>query len=163
MEIQLTFSLEEHPAKHSQLQDSGKDLKTQGETSPLHSLEWLTTLSPNGLSGKMSPVYCQATEDGTLVPSSGRWQVSGMGSLGGVLTLNSTASRKDVVESSLSDILQEIQDVPEKYYLSQRACQGIIARANRRGKALPKALSQALYLQSGLKVPEVQPETSVTT
>jgi hypothetical protein len=86
-----------------------------------------------------------------------------MGSLGGCLTLNTLEYPSEGVESSLSDILQEIQDVPEKYYLSQRACQGIIARANRRGKALPKALSQALYLQSGLKVPEVQPETSVTT
>ena len=163
MEIQLTFSLEEHPVKHSALQDCVKDLKTQGEISPSSSLQWLNTLSPNGLSGKMSPVFCPAQEDGILVPSSGRWQASAMGSLGGVWMLNTSESHKDEEESFLLDILQEIQDVPEKYYLSQRACQGIIKRAERRGKALPMHLSQALYLQSGLKVPEVQPETSVTT
>ena len=144
MEIQLTFSLEEHPVKPSQSQDLGKDLKTQGETSRLSSLEWLNTLSQSGLSGKMSPVFCPATEDGTLVPSSGRWQASAMGSLGGVWMLNTSESHKDAEESFLSDILQEIQDVQPKYYLSQRACEGILRRATAKGRALPPALHQAL-------------------
>jgi hypothetical protein len=77
--------------------------------------------------------------------------------------LNTSESHKDAEESSLSDILQEIQDVQPKYYLSQRACQGIIKRAERRGKELPMHLSQALYLQSGLSEQEDQQETNVTT
>jgi hypothetical protein len=46
------------------------------------------------------------------------------------------------VESTLSQILQE--NVPTKYYLSARACQGILNRAERRGKKLPQMLEEAL-------------------
>ena len=52
----------------------------------------------------------------------------------------------DVVESRLSQILQET--APEKYYLSPRACQGILTRAAKRGKQLPKELEMALLRQS---------------
>lgn len=42
----------------------------------------------------------------------------------------------------LSQILED--NVPQKYYLSARACQGILTRASRRGKPLPDILRQAL-------------------
>lgn len=45
-------------------------------------------------------------------------------------------------ESRLSWILEA--NVPQKYYLSARACQGILTRASRRGKPLPDVLKQAL-------------------
>lgn len=45
-------------------------------------------------------------------------------------------------ESRLSWILED--NVPQKYYLSKRACQGILTRASRRGKPLPDILKQAL-------------------
>ena len=45
-------------------------------------------------------------------------------------------------ESLLSQILEA--DVPEKYYLSARACHGILTRASRRGKKLPELLETAL-------------------
>jgi hypothetical protein len=48
-----------------------------------------------------------------------------------------------VVESSLSDIL-ETGDVPQRFYLSARACQGILRRAEKRGKSLPHSLRDAL-------------------
>lgn len=35
-------------------------------------------------------------------------------------------------------------NAPEKYYLSARACQGILTRASRRGKRLPDLLQTAL-------------------
>lgn len=44
--------------------------------------------------------------------------------------------------SLLSQILEV--NVPQKYYLSARACQGILTRASRRGKPLPGVLRQAL-------------------
>lgn len=44
--------------------------------------------------------------------------------------------------SLLSWILED--NVPQKYYLSARACQGILTRASRRGKPLPELLEQAL-------------------
>ena len=33
--------------------------------------------------------------------------------------------------------------MPEKYYLSSRACEGILRRAQRRGKELPPMLKEA--------------------
>ena len=44
--------------------------------------------------------------------------------------------------STLWQILEE--DAPERYYLSAKACEGILRRAERRGKALPKMLREAL-------------------
>lgn len=44
--------------------------------------------------------------------------------------------------SSLSEILQA--NVQEKYYLSPKACQGILRRASARGKELPEVLRVAL-------------------
>ena len=48
--------------------------------------------------------------------------------------------------STLSQILQA--DVPQKYYLSQKACLGILRRASERGKKLPKVLETALKKQA---------------
>lgn len=45
-------------------------------------------------------------------------------------------------ESLLSWILED--NVPQKYFLSARACRGILTRASRRGKALPDLLKTAL-------------------
>ena len=49
-------------------------------------------------------------------------------------------------ESSLSQILME--QVPEKYYLSKKACLGILRRAMRKGKEIPEPLKKALIKQS---------------
>jgi hypothetical protein len=43
---------------------------------------------------------------------------------------------------TLSQILEV--NVPEKYYLSAKACEGILRRAERRGKELPPMLKEAL-------------------
>ena len=58
------------------------------------------------------------------------------------LTLNIGEFPNAVKESLLSWILED--NVPQKYYLSARACQGILVRASRRGKPLPELLKQAL-------------------
>ena len=57
-------------------------------------------------------------------------------------TVNSGESPNVAVESHLWQILQD--NAPRKYYLSVRAAQGILRRAERRGKELPKALMEAL-------------------
>lgn len=57
-------------------------------------------------------------------------------------------SHKDGGEYFLSRILQE--QVPEKYSLSPRACQGILLRAAKRGKELPEVLKAALERQAQL-------------
>lgn len=62
--------------------------------------------------------------------------------------LNTGASPNAAVESSLSQILQDL--VPERYYLSRTACLGILRRARERGKELPLQLKAALMAQAGL-------------
>lgn len=57
-------------------------------------------------------------------------------------TVNIGESPNAVKESLLSQILED--NVPQKFYLSARACQGILVRASRRGKPLPDILRQAL-------------------
>ena len=51
--------------------------------------------------------------------------------------------------SSLSQILLRI--VPPKYYLSKKACLGILRRAGARNKNLPEQLEDALKIQAGLR------------
>jgi len=59
-----------------------------------------------------------------------------------------------VDESTLSQILE---DSPHpKYYLSQKACLGILRRAKSRGKELPKILEEALIRQSALNPEQCQ-------
>ena len=74
---------------------------------------------------------------------------------GGASTLNTGVSPRDAKESSLSQILQA--DPPLKYYLSPKACLGILRRAFERGKELPKKLERALKIQTGLMRPDGQP------
>ena len=74
---------------------------------------------------------------------------------GGASTLNTGVSPRGAKESSLSQILQA--DPPLKYYLSPKACLGILRRAFERGKELPKKLERALKIQAGLMRPDGQP------
>ena len=137
-------------ANLSALQDYAQDLKTRAVDSCSHILRSLGVYGLDGLSGKMSPVCCQARADGILVPSSGRWGNWGMGGPTGCWTLNGAEhngiqapcrSAGDVC--SLSDVL-ETQPVLHRFSLSAKACAGILRRDERRGKALPPMLKAAL-------------------
>ena len=149
---QSTFWWAALPACPSALQDSGRDCKIREADSCFAILRSLNVYGLDGLFGKTSPVSCRAAEDGTLVPSSGRWATSGMGGPTGCWTHSMcehtgihAPSRSDGDVCSLWDVLEQA-DVPQKYYLSARACAGILRRAKRRGKALPEMLRVALYL-----------------
>ena len=61
---------------------------------------------------------------------------------GGHMTLSIGESPSVARESTLSQILQA--NAPEKYYLSAKACVGILRKAEKRGKELPKMLKEAL-------------------
>ena len=140
---QLTFLSGEHPVNRSALPDSEEEWQTTVVTWPSNFFDLLNEKGPNGLSGKMSPASCQATEEGILVPSSGRWSNAGMGSPTESWTLNTSEWHNAAAVCSLSDIL-ETGDVPALYCLSAKACAGIIRRAEKRGKTLPEPLMQAL-------------------
>lgn len=117
---------------------------------PESAVDWPWSLSKyfllfvrSGLSGKMCPEFFQQTEDGTSGHSSGRWTTSGILARGECLTLNTSEFPRDTVESSLLDIL-ETGDLPQRFFLSPTACAGILRRAEKRGRTLPKALREAL-------------------
>ena len=141
---QSTFLLEEPPAKASQSLDFAKACLTHGEISCSSILPLLHSISPSGWFGRTSPASCLANEDGILEPFSGRWASSGMGSPTECLTLNTSEWPSDAVVCSLSDTL-ETGDVPQRFFLSAKACQGILRRAEKRGKKLPPQLHKALH------------------
>lgn len=68
---------------------------------------------------------------------------------GGALTLNTGVSPRDASGSTLWQILEEHPH--PKYFLTRKACLGIIRRASEREKPLPHQLRQALEIQAGLR------------
>jgi hypothetical protein len=66
-----------------------------------------------------------------------------MGSPTECLTLNTSEWPSDAVVCSLSDTL-ETGVVPQRFFLSAKACEGILRRAAKRNKKLPPALEAAL-------------------
>ena len=132
-------------------------------------MDQVTIFDPDGLCGKTYPEHTVPTKAKTSGSSSKNLQGSAprpllfldlresgstMGPLwetvsqlpGAHWTPNTGESPKDAVVSTLSAILQE--DAPRKYYLSAKACAGILRRAEKRGKALPPMLRDALMAQS---------------
>ncbi len=101
------------------------------------------------------------TRRAILRPSSLDWKSSGMGSRGRCLTLNTSAWRNGASVCSLLEVLETPQDLLangqrrwanaeafaaylRKYFLSPKACAGILRRAAARGRDLPKTLQDAL-------------------
>lgn len=147
---QSSFLLAEHPANPSASLDSARDWAIRVATSCSPTVRLLANIGPDGWFGRTSPASCRQTKDGTLEPSSGCWQNSGMGSPTEFLTLSTSEwtalpaqFRSDDGVCSLSDIL-ETGDVPQRYFLSAKACAGILRRAEKRGKELPASLHEAL-------------------
>ena len=162
------FSSEAPRASPSRSRGFERDLLTRVETSASPSLQSLTSIVPSGFSGRMCPASCRVTEDGILVPSSGDWGSSGMGGVTGFSMRNMsewTALSEQCPSGggvcSLSDIL-ETGDVPRRYYLSAKACRGILRRAAKRGKELPSQLRRALE-QVAMTLGEIDPTEQTLT
>lgn len=164
MSDQSTFLLEEPLVSHSASQESASDWMTRAATSPLNSWHWLEDLAPSGWSGRMSPGFIpvgpvsrkmqmkviNGKKQPTLQNSSISPGNAGFVEDGGLLTLNIAEwtgmiepSLKDEGVASLSDIL-ETGPVPDRYYLTAKACAGILRRAEKRGKEFPLQLARAL-------------------
>lgn len=80
------------------------------------------------------------------------FRTSGILAPGACWMLNSSEWPSAASVCSLSDIL-ETGAVPQRYYLSPKACAGILRRAEKRGKELPPQLHQALLAVTG-QVPD---------
>ena len=137
------FSSEAPLANHSASPDSEAEWLTLEETSLSSILQSLSDCAPHGWYGRTSPASCRVMEDGTLVPLSEAWSNSGIARPGECLTLSTSEFHSAADVCSLSDVL-EAGSVPQKYYLSQRACGGILRRAEKRHKELPAHLEAAL-------------------
>ena len=125
-------------------------------------LEPSEELTPQSSSGKMSPAYSapKTMRSGAFwlgLPekmthfnrqgANGRTLVlcmdPGEQSLGGPWTPNISEWPNDAAVCSLSQVL-ETGSIPPRFFLSGTACAGILRRAEKRGKALPPALFEAL-------------------
>ena len=168
--MQLTFFAEGPPARASlsPVSEAASTMLVVISCSSL--LKLLADIGPRGWSGRTSPASFQATEDETLrafwessvdggsphqktdgeIRDMSRGSKAHTASHGECVTLNSSEwnhtlapSLRDEGVSSLSDIL-ETGDVPQRFYLSAKACRGILRRAAKRGKVLPPQLQAAL-------------------
>ena len=149
------FSLVEPPANPSRSQACERDWTIRAATWPSSIWAWLTDTGPVGWFGRMCPVSCHREKDGILVPSSGVWANSGMAGPTECWTLSTSEHACFPVPfpngdgvCSLSDIL-ETGDLPQRYYLTAKACSGILRRAAGRGKTLPPPLAHALQAVAG--------------
>ena len=119
-----------------------------GKTSPAHSaptgekISKLSSKKPSKLSNRKPPLFLCLAKDGQ--PQEVSWVTDG--ALHGACSMLNTGEHpREDVESHLSQIL-EVSPHP-KYSLSAKACQGILRRAERRGKDLPPLLRNALEMQ----------------
>ena len=171
---QLTCSSGAHPVRAILSQDCEKVSPIPAETSPLSLSGWLIAQGCDGRYGKTCRVSCPAGPE-KILPASYRCSADGKSvslTAGGAnaesssphldalawhgeyLTLNipefpnfqgQSRSAGDV--SSLSDILVR-GSIPQRYYLTAKCAEGILRRAERRGKPLPPVLKAALIRQS---------------
>ena len=123
----------------------GIQLSLFGKTYPVHSAatKERTSAASSKNSSTSATKNCQYLDlrtDAGILPE--RSWVTATASRGGSSTRNTGECPSVARESTLWQILQA--DAPEKYYLSARACEGILRRAERRGKALPPMLREAL-------------------
>jgi hypothetical protein len=160
VEQQSMWSQEDPPAKTSPWLDAvqawmeaGADCSGTNAASLIQSL-------PRGWCGKTSLALSPATAAPTSQPCCGDspahtpecpmkdgapqawWSDPNGQQSGGCLTLAGTEWPNDAAVCSLSQVLED--NVDPKYFLSPKACAGILRRAEKRGRELPSALSQAL-------------------
>jgi hypothetical protein len=144
------------PASHARIGRSRDRVKACQENvaSSFTSLrESCTHFDPLGSSSRMFPDFSVVTTGETLRKSSGfSWSSAGMGFNGACLTASFSESPSAARVCSLSDILEP--HVPQRFYLSPRACKGVLRRAEKRGRTLPSRLQEALTFVATLPIEE---------
>ena len=107
-----------------------------------------------GLPEKMSRYSHQGKNGGTLVLCMDPKEQSH----GGPWTPNISDWPNDASVCSLSQVLEK-GSIPQRFFLSGTACEGILRRAEKRGKALPDALHAALRSVAEKEVGQSNSET----
>lgn len=152
-----TCSPVERPVRTCRSQASGagcRKVAVRDLLSPSHLSDFVTSSGLNGFCGRTYPVCFLPTAELTFGCSSGRLGNSGILSPTGLLTFSSPEWTSSPAQSpsgdavcGLSDILERTGPRLARYFLSQRACEGILRRAAARGKDLPEPLALALKEQ----------------
>ena len=101
------------------------------------------------------PLFLDLRGNKNGVRQAASWVTGGL-LLGEYTMLSFGEFPKEERESHLSQILQGGQ--LQKYYLSEKACQGILRRAKTRGKQLPEILYKTLMKQAGLSASKNEPD-----
>ena len=136
------FSSEDSRVRTTRFQDTVRDWLATVALCGGSSLASLTRSAPHGLSARTYLGSSVAEVVGTLQRSSTALPNAGMAQRGLCLMLSTSEFRNGAAASSLSDILEESPD--PKYFLSARACTGILRRSERRVRQLPDQLRKAL-------------------
>ena len=126
-----------------------------GKTSPVHSpagsQKARTSESFSKRSFELSSIpymFLDLSEDAGNLLGESYWETLSPWH-GDALMLNTGVSPREERESSLWQILEE-QPHP-RYYLTRKACLGILRRSAERGKELPPQLKEALEIQAGIR------------
>lgn len=125
--------------------DPGADSEASSPGSSTTLRTSLKRVAPKLSSSKTLRHSSLPTMDEISQSSFGRWPTSGMASRGEFLTVDTSASPKVEVESSLSDLLEERRP-PDRYFLSPNAATGILRRVDRMGRKLLPPLRSALEI-----------------
>ena len=130
----LIFCVQDFLARHSLSPESGKDLQMPEELCSSRLPDWLQTSDLRISSLKMFPDCFRMTKAGRFTPSSVRYLSWGTVWNGKCLTARILESPNPENGCILSDIL--IEDVPEKYYLSQQQMESLLYKSEQaaRGK-----------------------------
>jgi hypothetical protein len=161
----LIGSAEDSPAKTYRWLDDVLDWLERAADSGSCSDVSLLLCVPAGFSSKTSLACCRQTADGTWESSSGRWGNWAIGGPTACLTLSGSEFPSGAVACSLSDVLEkwtdghftceaDFHDYLARYFLSAKACRGILRRAEKRGRELPPALLAALQAAAESTPPE---------
>ena len=132
---------------------------SSGKTYPEYSAAEITLSDVflQGLPAKAVNWNHQGENGQTLVMC---WDQKGL-SAGECSTLNFSEWPNDAAVCLLSQALEGIS-IPQKFFLSPKACAGILRRAEKRGRALPQILGIALLtVVTGMgRIIHIQPSTS---
>src|ERR1043166_489478 len=155
-----TFLFSEAPVRISASPGAVSDWMVRAATWPSLPSLLLAGLDRDGSCSRMFPVSCpigqvgrnvrlsrdqklKVSKTATSRPSSAQWMNSGILAHGQAWTRNFLDWRSGATVCSLSAILAT-GAIPQRYFLSPKACAGILRRATKRDKKLPAQLERAL-------------------
>jgi len=136
-----------------------------GKMSPEHSPAALRREKTSGLSSRRSSelvslpyMFLDLSEDAGNLLGESYWET--LSPWRGDASMLNTGPAPRSAENVYS-LWQILEDQPHsKYYLTRKACQGILRRARERGKELPPQLEDALAIQAGDKPMESDSDAS---